>query len=131
MSITVPPPPPRDGSPGRLTEARVPVDYFANIIIWSTVENGIGMTAASLPPIRKVLSIYGSTVEASDQGGNVFAVETIGGTPVSGGSGNGSGSGGASTQLSTLSSKRRASKLSLAGRWDRLDESNSSREQMV
>ena len=63
----------------------------------------------------------------------MFAVETIGGTPVYGGSGSGSGSGngGASTQLSTLSTKRRGSKLSLAGRWDRLDDTNTSREQMV
>lgn len=107
--------------------------YFANIVIWSTVENGIGMIAASLPPIRKLLSVYESTNGDSHQDGGVFAVETIGGTPVSGGgrSGSGSGNGGASTQLSTLSSKRRGSKLSLAGRWNRLDDTNTSREQMV
>ncbi|RYP05979.1 hypothetical protein DL764_003439 [Monosporascus ibericus] len=55
--------------------------YFSKIVLWSTIEIAIGIIAASLPPIRKLFSFYGTTYEGSYSEGRAGAVQTIGGTP--------------------------------------------------
>ncbi|CAJ2513251.1 Uu.00g013700.m01.CDS01 [Anthostomella pinea] len=101
--------------------------YFANIVLWSTVENAIGIIAASLPMIRKLFGIYAtSSREESQPVERAGAVETIGGTPLT--------KHHTSIQLKSMSSSRLKSSTLRSGehgRWNRLDGANSSQEEMV
>lgn len=57
---------------------------YANILIWSFVENGIGIIAGSLPPLRKLFGVYFETRNHSDPDfARAGAPATIGGTPLS------------------------------------------------
>ncbi|KAI2615519.1 hypothetical protein GGR54DRAFT_642281 [Hypoxylon sp. NC1633] len=97
-------------------------DHFANIILWSTVENGIGIIAASLPPIRKLFRYYGTTQEKSHPVERAGAIETIGGTPLT--------KNNVSTQLKNLS-PRGTKRSKGSGPWNRLDGDSSSRESIM
>ncbi|KAI2467816.1 hypothetical protein F4781DRAFT_423105 [Annulohypoxylon bovei var. microspora] len=103
--------------------------YFANIILWSNVENGIGIIAAALPPIRKLFRYYGTTKSRSTTGNKGGALKTIGGTPLTKQT--------VSTQLKHLSPRNtRNSRLSElgsqgSGPWNRLDGDSSSKENMI
>ncbi|KAI0843576.1 hypothetical protein F5Y06DRAFT_255294 [Hypoxylon sp. FL0890] len=100
--------------------------YFANIIMWSSIENGIGIIAASLPPIRKLFRYYGTTKDKKSSHERAGAIETIGGTPLS--------KNHVSTQLRNLSprSTRRSDFGSHgSGPWNRLDGDSSSKENMI
>ncbi|KAI1375843.1 hypothetical protein F4677DRAFT_102397 [Hypoxylon crocopeplum] len=100
--------------------------HFANIILWSTVENGIGIIAASLPPIRKLFRYYGTTQEKSYPVVRAGAIETIGGTPLT--------KNPVSTQLRNLSPRStRRSELESegSGPWNRLEDDSSSRENII
>ncbi|KAI1881832.1 hypothetical protein JX265_000658 [Neoarthrinium moseri] len=79
-------------------------------------ENGVGLIAASLPPIRKLFGYYGDTDQMPRRVERAGAIETIGGTPFSKYS---------TTQLRILTPKPRSS-----GQWDRLDETSSSQERI-
>ncbi|EMR65135.1 putative integral membrane protein [Eutypa lata UCREL1] len=57
--------------------------YFGNTVLWSTIENAIGLIAASLPPIHKLLGLYAAEHEGSCSNSGAGATETIGGTPLS------------------------------------------------
>ncbi|RYP74894.1 hypothetical protein DL769_003915 [Monosporascus sp. CRB-8-3] len=98
--------------------------YFSNIILWSTVENAIGIIAASLPPLRKLFSSYGTTRDGSYPEGRAGAVQTIGGTPFT--------KNGGSVGLKTLRTRNQmASEFPSngSGSWSRLDvDSSASRE---
>ncbi|KAI1139938.1 hypothetical protein F5Y05DRAFT_336530 [Hypoxylon sp. FL0543] len=99
---------------------------FANIVMWSSIENGIGIIAASLPPIRKLFRYYGTTKDRSSSHDRAGALQTIGGTPLS--------KNHVSTQLRNLSprSTRRSDFGSQgSGPWNRLDGSSSSKENII
>ncbi|KAI1406929.1 hypothetical protein F5Y13DRAFT_207124 [Hypoxylon sp. FL1857] len=99
---------------------------FANIIMWSSIENGIGIIAASLPPIRKLFRYYGTTKDRTYSHERAGALETIGGTPLT--------KNNVSTQLRNLSprSTRRSGFGSQgSGPWNRLDGDSSSKENMI
>jgi hypothetical protein len=58
----------------QLTDAKDILYEFTDIAIWSTVENGLGLTASSLatlrPLIRKLRSKYGRTDDDADPSHN-------------------------------------------------------------
>ncbi|KAI0880139.1 uncharacterized protein GGS22DRAFT_175969 [Annulohypoxylon maeteangense] len=98
---------------------------FANIILWSNVENGIGIIAAALPPIRKLFRYYGTTKDRSSNN-KTGALKTIGGTPLTKNT--------VSTQLKNLSprnTKRSELGSEGSGPWNRLDGDSSSKENMI
>ncbi|KAH6646938.1 hypothetical protein BKA67DRAFT_540406 [Truncatella angustata] len=96
--------------------------YFAHIVLWSTIENGIGIIAASLPPIRKLFSFYRDTHRESDPVERGGAVETIGGTPLTQAS---------VTRLRALGPRPSGYTKSGSRQWSQLDSDSSSREQIV
>ncbi|KAI1106346.1 hypothetical protein F4804DRAFT_301003 [Jackrogersella minutella] len=99
---------------------------FANITLWSSVENGIGIIAAALPPIRKLFRYYGTTRDRTYSHDRAGALETIGGTPLT--------KNNVSTQLKNLSprsTKRSEFGSQGSGPWDRLDGEASSKENMI
>ncbi|OTA99517.1 hypothetical protein M426DRAFT_27424 [Hypoxylon sp. CI-4A] len=105
------------------------LDGFANIILWSNVENGIGIIAAALPPIRKLFRYYGTTKEKTNSNERGGALQTIGGTPLSKNTKNT-----VSTQLKNLSprSTRRSEFGSQgSGPWNRLDGGDSSSKENI
>ncbi|KAK7756524.1 hypothetical protein SLS62_001359 [Diatrype stigma] len=55
---------------------------FGNIVLWSTVENAIGIIAASAPPVYKLFLLYTMDFEGSCANSGAGATETIGGTPL-------------------------------------------------
>lgn len=89
-------------------------DHTANIVLWSVFENGIGIIAASLPPIHKLFKYYDDSQTGSPKQSGGGAVETIGGTPLSQPNG--------TYQLSPLASRTLTTKVSSQrrGAWDRL-----------
>ncbi|KAI1206183.1 uncharacterized protein F4807DRAFT_463949 [Annulohypoxylon truncatum] len=103
--------------------------YFANIVIWSNVENGIGIIAAALPPIRKLFRYYGTTKDRTSSADRAGALQTIGGTPLS--------KSNVSTQLrnlsprNTRSTKRSEFGIEGSGSWNRLDGDSSSKENII
>ncbi|KAI0901403.1 hypothetical protein F4806DRAFT_492291 [Annulohypoxylon nitens] len=103
--------------------------YFANIILWSNVENGIGIIAAALPPIRKLFRYYGTTKDQTSSTERAGAIQTIGGTPLTKHT--------VSTQLKNLSprntrnTKRSEFGSQGSGPWNRLDGDSSSKENMI
>lgn len=88
---------------------------MANIVLWSVFENGIGLIAASLPPLNKLFKYYRTTKDAtpgSHQPGAGGSV-TIGGTPFD------------SHGTFELSPRRASAKMrssTIGGQWDRLDD---------
>lgn len=93
------------------------IDHVANIVLWSVFENGIGLIAASLPPLNKLFKYY----ETSKDG-------TPGSYPLGGGRSQTIGGGTPSfpTQGTfELSARRASAKLTTSakgGQWDRLDD---------
>lgn len=52
-------------------------------MLWSTIENAIGIIAASGPPIYKLFNLYTTDYEGScSNNSGAGATETIGGTPL-------------------------------------------------
>lgn len=86
---------------------------MANIVIWSVFENGIGIIAASLPPIHKLFKFYDDSTVGSSTPAGAGAFETIGGTPLSQPSG--------TFELKPLRSSSRLT-VTRSGQWDRLDD---------
>jgi hypothetical protein len=41
------------------------LDYSANVTIWSNVESGVGIVAASIPPLRRLFHCLRSTIGSS------------------------------------------------------------------
>ncbi|KAH8657840.1 hypothetical protein BX600DRAFT_439023 [Xylariales sp. PMI_506] len=100
--------------------------HYANIVLWSLVESGLGLAAGSLPPLGKLFKFFrqpstlASGVNPPQRAG---ASGTIGGTPFSA----------TGTQLDNLAlaPKRNGScsvHISSARKWDRLDDDASSRQ---
>ncbi|KAJ4421566.1 hypothetical protein N0V82_003704 [Gnomoniopsis sp. IMI 355080] len=90
--------------------------HVANIVLWSIFENGIGLIAASLPPLNKLFKYYATTKEGTPGsyplGGRS---QTIGGTPNFGGT----------HGTFELSARRASAKLTSSakgGQWDRLED---------
>lgn len=86
---------------------------MANIVIWSVFENGVGIIAASLPPIHKLFKYYDDSSVGDSTPAGAGAFETIGGTPLSQPSG--------AFELKPLRSSTRLT-MSKSGQWDRLDD---------
>lgn len=86
---------------------------MANIVIWSVFENGIGIIAASLPPIHKLFKYYDDSSVGDSEPAGAGALETIGGTPLSQPSG--------AYELKPLRSSTRRT-MTKSGQWDRLDD---------
>lgn len=95
---------------------------MANIVIWSIFENGVGIIAASLPPIHKLFRFYDdSAVEESNQA-RAGAVQTIGGTPLSQPHG--------AFELKPLRTSSRLT-VTKSGQWDRLDDEGPGQERVT
>lgn len=88
--------------------------YMANIVIWSVFENGIGIIAASLPPIHKLFKYYDDSTAGESTPAGAGAFETIGGTPLSQPSG--------TFELKPLRSSSSRLTGTRSGQWDRLDD---------
>ncbi|KAH8647733.1 hypothetical protein BX600DRAFT_443083 [Xylariales sp. PMI_506] len=98
------------------------LDHFANIVLWSIVENGVGIIAASLPPIRKLLRFYRNTKSESQPIERAGAIETIGGTPFTNRT---------STKLRALSPKPGGYDMGSSGQWNHLGDASSSQEVII
>lgn len=86
---------------------------MANIVIWSVFENGVGIIAASLPPIHKLFKFYDDSTVGDSTPAGAGAFETIGGTPLS--------QPHAAFELKPLRSSSRLT-MTKSGQWDRLDD---------
>jgi hypothetical protein len=96
---------------------------MSNIVIWSVFENGVGIIAASLPPIHKLFRYYdNSSPGDSTPARGAGAFETIGGTPLSQPSG--------AFELKHLRSPNRLSGTK-SGQWDRLDDTLPGKERIT
>ncbi|KAJ4394847.1 hypothetical protein N0V93_004067 [Gnomoniopsis smithogilvyi] len=90
--------------------------HVANIVLWSIFENGVGLIAASLPPLNKLFKYYATSRDA-----------TPGSYPLGGGRSQTVG-GNASVPTHNafeLSARRASAKLTTSakgGQWDRLDD---------
>lgn len=78
-----------------------------------SVQNGIGIIAASLPPIHKLFRFYDDSTMKESNPARAGAVQTIGGTPLSQPHG--------AFELKPLRSSSRLT-VTKSGQWDRLDE---------
>ncbi|KAJ0106827.1 hypothetical protein J7T55_001351 [Diaporthe amygdali] len=104
--------------------ARLPyLKYYTipedQLFIWSVFENGLGIIAASLPPIHKLFKFYNDTSVGSSTPAGGGAFETIGGTPLSQSHG--------AYELKPL---RNSSRLTVtrSGQWNRLDDEGPNQE---
>lgn len=86
---------------------------MSNIVIWSVFENGIGIIAASLPPIHKLFKFYDDSTVGDSTPAGAGAFETIGGTPLS--------QPHTAFELKPLRSSSRLT-MTKSGQWDRLDD---------
>ena len=86
---------------------------MSNIVIWSVFENGVGIIAASLPPIHKLFKYYDDSSMGESTPAGAGAFETIGGTPLSQPSG--------AFELKPLRGSSRLT-VTKSGQWDRLDD---------
>ncbi|KAL1865329.1 hypothetical protein Daus18300_007219 [Diaporthe australafricana] len=96
--------------------------HMANIVIWSVFENGIGIIAASLPPIQKLFKFYDDSKVGSSTPAGAGASETIGGTPLSQPSG--------AFELKPLRSSSRLT-VTKSAQWDRLDDDAPGQERIA
>lgn len=88
-------------------------DHMSNIVIWSVFENGVGIIAASLPPIHKLFKFYDDSTVGESTPAGVGAFETIGGTPLN--------QQHAAFELKPLRSSSRLT-MTKSGQWDRLED---------
>lgn len=95
---------------------------MANIVIWSVFENGVGIIAASLPPIHKLFKFYDDSSVGESTPAGAGAFETIGGTPLSQPHG--------AFELKPLRSYSRLT-MTRSGQWDRLDDEAPSQDHIT
>ncbi|KAK9422290.1 hypothetical protein SUNI508_04969 [Seiridium unicorne] len=93
--------------------------YFGYVNMFSMLENGLGIFAACLPPLNKLLLCFGRNNSSARASGRAGASETIGGTPLS--------------RLDTFVGTKNGSKGSSGrtgqcGEWNRLADDSSSRD---